>query len=445
LTLLDRRKPPNILYIHSHDTGRYVQPYGYAIPTPNIQLLADQGALFRNAFCAAPTCSGSRASLLTGQYCHSNGMLGLAHRGWELVDYGRHLVHPLREAGYHSFLIGEQHISEDPAVIGYDEVIDVRSHHAVEVAPAAIEALRDVPEPFFGSVGFFETHRQFKIPTSVRDSLYSQPPPNLPDHPVTRADMAAFKASARSLDQGIGAVLNAVHEAGLAERTIVICTTDHGLAFPGAKATLYDRGIGVLLLIRGPGGFTGGRVFDAPVSHLDIYPTLCELVGMPPPDFLQGHSLMPLVRGEVDRVHDEVFAEMTYHAAYQPQRALRTERWKYIRHFDDYAYPVLANCDDSASKELLIELGWGEQEVPREQLFDLGLDPNEALDRSRDPGAEAVLLALRGRLEEWMRRTDDPLLQGPVAMPEGAWANDPTQSSPNDPVGVGGSPAENPR
>ena len=73
---------PNILYIHSHDTGRYVQPYGYQVPTPNIQLLADQGALFRKAFCAAPTCSGSRASLLTGQYCHNNGMLGLAHRGW---------------------------------------------------------------------------------------------------------------------------------------------------------------------------------------------------------------------------------------------------------------------------------------------------------------------------------------------------------------------------
>src|SRR5215212_1767241 len=116
-------KLPNILYIHSHDTGRYVQPYGFPVPTPNIQLLADQGVLFRNAFCAAPTCSGSRASLLTGQYCHNNGLLGLAHRGWELNDYSQHLIHALRPAGYHSVLIGEQHISEDPEVIGYDEVI----------------------------------------------------------------------------------------------------------------------------------------------------------------------------------------------------------------------------------------------------------------------------------------------------------------------------------
>ena len=175
--------PPNILYIHSHDTGRYVQPYGYQVPTPNIQLLADQGVLFRQAFCAAPTCSGSRASLLTGQYCHNNGMLGLAHRGWSLNDYGQHLVHPLRSAGYHSVLIGEQHISEDPDVIGYDEVIEVDSHHAAGRRADRDRGAREAPEPFFLSVGFFETHRSSRAPTSVRDSLYSLPPPNLPDTP----------------------------------------------------------------------------------------------------------------------------------------------------------------------------------------------------------------------------------------------------------------------
>ena len=77
---------PNIRYIHSHDTGKYVQPYGFQVPTPNIQLLADQGVLFHQAFCAAPTCSGSRASLLTGQYCHNNGMLGQIL--WEQIALG---------------------------------------------------------------------------------------------------------------------------------------------------------------------------------------------------------------------------------------------------------------------------------------------------------------------------------------------------------------------
>ena len=100
--------------------------------------------------------------------------------------------------------------------------------------------------------------------------------------------MAAFKASARSLDQGIGAVLHGLHDFGLVEDTLVVCTTDHGIAFPGAKATLYDRGIGVMMLMRGPGGFSGGKVIDAMVSHLDVYPTLCELAGVEPPDWLQG-------------------------------------------------------------------------------------------------------------------------------------------------------------
>jgi N-sulfoglucosamine sulfohydrolase len=427
-------QPPNILYIHSHDTGRHVQPYGFQIPTPNMQLLADQGVLFREAFCGAPTCSGSRATLLTGQYCHNNGMLGLAHRGWSLNDYHEHLIHPLREgAGYRSILIGEQHISKDPGVIGYDDVIEVDSHHADEVAPIAIETLRTATEPFFMSVGFFETHRDFEVPTSVRDTLYSLPPDHLPDTAATRADMASFKASARSLDQGIGAVLNGLHHFGLNERTLIICTTDHGLAFPNAKATLYDRGIGIMLIMRGPGGFTGGRVVDALVSQLDIYPTLMEVAGVDPPHFLQGESLMPLIRQETDRIHEEIFAEVTYHAAYEPQRCVRTDRWKYIRRFGEYPATVLSNCDDSATKEVLVEAGWGEQLVPKEQLYDLLLDPGEARNLVDSASHGEVLATMRARLDDWMKSTDDPILDGDVPAPVGAEINLPSQGSSREP------------
>ena len=268
------------------------------------------------------------------------------------------------------------------------------------------------------SVGFFETHRTYRVPTSVRDTLYSLPPANLPDTPETRADMAAFKASARSLDQGIGAVLNGLHQLGLQDETLIICTTDHGLAFPGAKATLYDRGIGVMLIMRGP-GFQGGRVFDGMVSHLDVYPTICELAEVEEPPYLQGRSLMPLVRGETAKANDVLFAEMTYHAAYQPLRSARTERFKYIRRFSDYDRPVLANCDDSASKSILVEAGWGDQHVPEEQLYDLLFDPNELNDLSADPTHQQILSEMRERLLEWMRATEDPLLHGPVPEPPG--------------------------
>ncbi|MFL5873215.1 MAG: sulfatase [Solirubrobacterales bacterium] len=427
---------PNILYIHSHDTGRYVQPYGFQVPTPNIQMLADQGVLFRQAFCAAPTCSGSRASLLTGLYCHNNGMFGLAHRGWKLNDYDQHWVHTLRRAGYRSTMIGEQHISIDPGTIGYDEVVPVDQNHAQFVAPLTIKTLREAPpEPWFMSVGFFETHREFSAPTSVRDTLYSLPPANLPDTVATRRDMAEFKASARSLDQGVGAVLHALHDFGLVENTVVICTTDHGIAFPGSKATLFDRGIGVMMIVRGP-GFTAGKVVDAPVSHLDVFPTLCDLSGAEHPDWLQGSSLLPLVRGEVDSLHEAIFAETTYHAAYQPHRAIRTDRWKYIRRFDEYPHPVLANCDDSDSKELLVAAGWGKQELSEEQLYDLVLDPQEGNNLAGDPGKGEILSELRGRLETWMRETEDPLLDGPVLPPAGAIVNEQWQVSPDDPVRI---------
>jgi N-sulfoglucosamine sulfohydrolase len=428
---------PNILYLHSHDTGRWVQPYGYPVPTPNIQWLADQGVLFRKAFCVVPTCSGSRACLLTGQHGHSSGMLGLAHRGFSLRDYDHHIVHTLREAGYHSTLIGEQHIAKRPDLIGFDEVIKIETTRVNEVVPAAARVLRRPPaSPFFLSVGFFETHREFFEPTSVRDTRYSLPPANLPDTPETRRDMAAFKASARSLDQGVGAVLDVLEETGLADDTLVLLTTDHGLAFPGAKATLYDRGLGVMLIVRGPGGFSGGKVIDAMVTHLDIFPTLCELAGVPLKPWLQGSSLLPLLEAPDRALHEEIFAGATWHAAYEPQRAVRTLRWKYIRRFGDRDLPVLANCDDSPSKDVLLRDGWGERRLPREQLYDLVFDPNEAANLADRGDAQPVLDDLRRRLDEWMAATADPLLDGDVEPPQGVELNDPDQRSARDPTHV---------
>ncbi len=430
---------PNILYLHSHDTGRYVQPYGHAIPTPNIQWLADQGVMFRNAFCAAPSCSGSRAALLTGEYCHTNGMMGLAHRGFVLNDYGHHIVHTLRDAGYHTELIGEQHVSRDPGILGFDIVHHIPDTRADSVAPAAIMALsRSIARPFFLSVGFFETHRSFFAPSSVRDRVYSLPPPFLPDTPEIRQDIAAYKASARALDHGIGAVLNTLNSTGLDRNTLVVCTTDHGLAFPTAKASLLDRGIGVMLILRGA-GFAGGYAHDELVSHIDVFPTICDVAGIDPPPWLEGRSLLSLVAGEEPPgTRTEIFSELTYHAAYEPQRAIRTERFKYVRRFDEYPFPVLANCDDSPSKDAYLARGWAERPVAREALHDLFFNPGEGRNVILDPAYEDVAADLRARLEKWMRRTDDPLLKGPVPAPAGALINAQDQRSAEDETFVAG-------
>jgi N-sulfoglucosamine sulfohydrolase len=426
---------PNILYMHSHDTGRYVQPYGEPVPMPNVQALADQGVLFRQAFCAAPTCSASRACLLTGQYGQSNGMLGLAHRGWSLRDYRHHIVNVLRKVGYTSTLIGEQHISKEPEVIGYDEVMKIPTTHVDTVAPLAMEVLRRPRDrPLFLSVGFFETHREFLGPGSLRDVHYSKPPNNLPDTPEVRADVAAFKASARSLDHGVGMVLNQLDASGLMDDTLIIFTTDHGMPFPGAKATLYDRGLGVMLILRGPEPFNGGRVIDALSSHIDVYPTVCEYLEIERPPFLQGVSLMGLLHGHTTSARDEIFAGSTWHAAYEPQRAIRTERHKFIRRWGERLTPVLPNTDDGPSKDLLLRGGWAEREIPKEQLYDLLFDPNEANNLVDDPSYAAVLADLRERVETWMRDTDDPLLAGHVDPPHGVEINLPDQLSATDPT-----------
>ena len=103
-------------------------------------------------------------------------------------------------------------------MIGYDHVVKIDTNHASDVAPLTIEVLREAPaEPFFLSVGFFETHREFFAPTSVRDALYSRRRRTCPTRRETRQDMAAFKASARSLDQGIGAVLDELDDFGLGD------------------------------------------------------------------------------------------------------------------------------------------------------------------------------------------------------------------------------------
>jgi N-sulfoglucosamine sulfohydrolase len=249
-----------------------------------------------------------------------------------------------------------------------------------------------------------------------------------------RQDVAAYKASARSLDHGVDAVLNTLHETGLDRKTLVICTTDHGLAFPTAKATLLDRGIGVMLIMRGP-GMPPGVVHDELVSQIDVFPTICEIAGIEAPPWLQGRSLLGLVSGtEPAGARSEIFSELTYHAAYEPQRAIRTERFKYVRRFDEYPYPVLPNCDDSPSKDAYLARGWGRRTVARESLHDLFFNPGEGRNMIDDPDYAAVAADLRGRLADWMKETSDPLLDGPVPAPAGAWLNAQDQLSAQEPT-----------
>ena len=425
---------PNILYIHSHDTGRYVQPYGYAIPTPNLQRLAEGGVLFRQCFSGAPTCSASRAALLCGQSAHGAGMIGLAHRGFRLTDYGRHLGATLRAAGYHTAMAGAHHVASKAIcrdVLPYDEFLSYGADgeplpggeaSGADHAAAFLDRRRGSDQPFFLAVGFGMTHRPYPKELSPRvDPRYVRPPEPIPDTPETRADMAAFITHAINLDAKMGQVFDALEAAGLADNTLVICTTDHGIAFPRMKCNLTDGGIGVMLMMRGPGGFTGGKVCDALVSHVDIYPTICELAGLDAPPWLDGRSMIPLMEGRSEQIRDEVFAEITYHATYEPTRCIRTRRFKYIRRFGDGPHrAMLGNYDESPSKALWLENHWDKVPYDAECLYDLLLDPAEQNNLADCPAMKPVLADLSARLDDWMRATNDPLRNGPVPAPAGA-------------------------
>ena len=168
-------------------------------------------------------------------------------------------------------------------------------------------------------------------------------------------------------------------------------------------------------------------------SHLDIYPTLLELAGAEIPPHTHGRSLLPLARQRKTKVRDELFAELTYHAAYDPQRAIRTDRHKLIRHFGDRLEPVLPNVDDSPSKSLLVEAGWGTQPRPRVELYDLIMDPSEMRNLADVPEFAGLRDQLDRQLRAWMVETADPLLDGPVPVPDGAFVNDPAGVSPSEP------------
>lgn len=435
-------KKPNILYIHTHDAGRICEPYGYKAETPNMQKFAEEALIFRNAFCAAPTCSPSRAALLSGSSPHNAGMLGLAHRGFSM-DPSMHIAGILRENGYETVLSGIQHVVSDRTRLPYNTYIgntevemggliasDWATYDITNASAVADYITKDIHGPTFLSFGMFNPHRPF--PDHGRGH-YTKPPGPLPDSDGTRRDYAAFLNALNVADQAIGIVLDALRDSHHNSETIVILTTDHGVPFPQMKCNLTDDGIGVALIIRVPGWTKPGTVSDSLVSHVDIVPTICELAGFDAPNWAQGTSLVPVFQAPETEVRERAFAEVSFHAAYEPARCIRTKRYKFIRNYDSgVTHRLPANCDDSPSKDVVLEAGLFDRWRPREELYDLTLDPAEKNNLAQLPDFEFVKKDLSTQLETWMEETDDPLRPGEILPPKGARLNRPDCVSPTE-------------
>lgn len=431
--------PPNILFLHAHNTGRFIEPYGHAVPTPNLMKLAREGALFRRAFSAAPSCSPSRAAFLTGQYPHCSGMLGLAHRGFALAQPDRHIARVLAGHGYETAHCGVEHVvphgkGTDAEAYAHALTRD-NSARAADVAPAVCDWLRSKPsQPFFLNVGTTETHTPYPEPQPelfpAENPDHCVPPRPFPDTPELRQMAAGFKRSARQMDDAVGDILRTLAQTGQDANTYVFAFTDHGLQWPLHIGNVGEHGNAAYCIAHGPEHFTGGKTLDEMVSLIDLFPTVCELTGTPAPDWLQGESLLPLVDGQAESLRDRLFLEQTFHAAYEPMRAVRTERHIFIKRFDGRDELVLPNTDDTPAKQDLIDHDWQAEPRHQEMLYDHYFDPDQQNNLIGRPDLASTEAELRDSLQDWMKSTDDPILSGPIALPRGAQATDTNAYSP---------------
>lgn len=434
-------KRPNVIYLHTHDAGRFIQPYGYSFETPNLMKLALGGTTFRNAHCVAPSCSPSRAALLTGEYTHTNGMFGLASRcsGWKLRDYQHHMCHTFRANGYETVLAGVQHLAKMPLSdrdwLGYDRHLNPlpkECHDDFECMTTDVKAAEFIKEkhdkPFFLSVGFLEPHRagatkdnfiKHRLTDDNPDDRYERPLPLYPDCPTTRRESALFRQGVQRVDAQFGKVYDAVEEAGLIENTIIVCTTDHGVGFPKMKCTLSDWGTGVFLIITGP-GFRKGAVSDGLVSHIDVFPTLCDALGFEKPTWLQGESFLPILQGKTTKGREYLFTEQNYHGSWKPLRAVCDGRYKLVQSFLEGADETRFTTDAGPTHKMLEDCPHGMKEriVPQYQLFDRYFDPIEVCNVADKPEYREEFLRLQQQLQKWMQETGDPILTDEIPKEE---------------------------
>lgn len=424
------RERLNILQIICHDLGRHLRCYGRSdVPSPNLDRLAATGVRFENCFTASPPCSPARACLMTGRYAHCNGQVGLAHRGFELPDDELTIVDHLNAAGYLTANIGLQHERVDPLKNRY-QVDDHESVHCEMVADKVASFLADRGREkrlaFYLNAGFFEVHLPFSRDEYGADDPAAVTVPGwVPDNPGVREELARFNGAIGFMDEAVRMILDALRDCRLEQHTLVMFTTDHGTAFPRAKGMLYDPGIGVALIMRAPGSRApSGTEIHELISSVDIAPTLLEAAGCPVPETMQGRSFFGLLTGAPYQPRDAVFAEKNYHDCYDPIRGVRTKRYKYLRNFEPRPKVVLATDmqRSSASDEVW---PWANELRPPEEIYDLEADPHEMKNVADKPEMASVKADLSARLWRWMEETDDPLLRGPIAAPDGARVDPP--------------------
>lgn len=426
--------PYNILFAIADDwswphAGAYGAP---AVRTPVFDRLAREGMLFTHAFVAAPSCSPSRAAILTGQYPHR---LAEGSQLWGFLP-ARFAVYPelLAARGYHAGFTrkgwGPGSIEpagrlENPAGPRFDDF-------------EAFLAARPNAAPFVFWFGSQDPHRPYDAGSGAAggiDPARVAVPAFLPDTLEVRADIADYLVEVERFDREVGEILARLEALGELDRTLVIVTSDNGMPFPRAKATVYDGGTRVPLVVRWPGHVAAGIVTDAMVNLVDIAPTLLDVAGVPARDDMSGRSLLDLWRTGHEDERGRVFLQRERHANVRrgdlsyPVRAVRTRDHLYIRNLRPDRWPAgdptlhhsvgpFGDIDGGPSKTLLLERSvdpviapffeLATAKRPAEELYLLADDPDQLRNVAADPAHIDVLTRLRAEVDAWMRATGDP-------------------------------------
>jgi arylsulfatase A-like enzyme len=430
---------PNLLLCVADDWG-YGNAGAYgdrAVETPAFDRIAREGALFTHAFTAAPSCTPSRAAILTGQMSHRLREGGTLH-GFLPKEFETY-VDRLEAAGYR---VGHTRKGWGP---GNFEA-GGRTRNPAGPRFESFEAfLETVPEgtPFAFWFGSNSPHRPYDKTPRGRQGLRPAAigvPPHLPDVPAVRADLLDYYNEVRRFDEEVGSLLQALERRRALDGTLVVVTSDNGAPFPRAKANVYDAGTREPLVMRWPGRIEAGRTVPDLVSLTDLAPTFLEAAGLAPLPDATGRSLLPLVsaRGaSASRVEPrrEVFLERERHAYVRegnlgyPVRAIRTPEFLYLRNLRPSRWPAgdpelrfsvgpYGDCDNSPSKDFILEhradpryarfytLAFDRR--PEEELYDLRKDPGQLRNVAGEPGYAAHKRRLRERLDRWMSETADP-------------------------------------
>ena len=421
-SMIDQKLQPNIVTITCHDLGQHLGCYGVpSVNSPNIDRLASKGIFFKNFYSTSAVSSPGRASLATGRYPQSNGLMGLTHAPWwwSINDDEKHIAQILGENGYNTTLIGFQHIAI-PERLGFREHLS-RKNNAKETVKEAVNFFQnkvDEKQPFYLEIGFTEVHDPYRHGIDSSKGIFV--PGYLESTDEIRDQLAKFQGDIKFLDNSVGEILNSIEKSAVSENTVIIFTSDHGIGFPGAKWSVRKAGINVPLIIYQPNSvFSGGEMFYQPMSNVDVLPTLLEYAGIKIPENVEGVSFMKLIAGkEGISPRSSVFAQYTSDMKRDNQsRTVISGKYQMIWYFDagrTVKYPTTTSPSGFAAH---IEREETTGTRPFFDLFDIENDPWELVNLGEEGNYNDLIEKLAGEMMEWMKSVDDPLLRGPLATP----------------------------